>query len=157
MTETDIVVEPGKQEVLITTFFDAPRYQVFNAYIDPQLIPQWWGPRNLTTTVETWEVRPGGSWRVIQSDSEGNEYSFHGVFHEVIEPERITWTFEYEAMPGHVSLETVTFEERDGKTKVTTKSIFQSVEDRDGAIESGMTEGVAESNERLTEILAKAA
>ena len=72
------------------------------------LIPQWWGPARFTTTIDKLDVRPGGSWRFVQRDAAGNEYAFHGVYHEVVSPERIVDTFEFEGMPGHVSLETTT-------------------------------------------------
>ena len=120
---------------------------------NPKLIPRWWGPRLLKTTIKEMDVKTGGSWRVIQSDLEGNEFIFHGVFHYVQSPERITRTMEWEGMPGHVLLETVTFEEFDGKTKAIDTSIFQSIEDRDGMIETGMEVGITESYERSVELL----
>jgi uncharacterized protein YndB with AHSA1/START domain len=156
LTKTRFVAEPGKQESIITRIFDAPRESVFKTYTDPNLIPQWWGPKNLTTTVEKMDARPGGVWRIVQRDAEGNEYAFHGVYHDVAPPQRLVRTFEFEGMPGHVSLETVTLEDLGGKTKLTTKSVFQTVEDRDGMFESGMEEGVNESMDRLAELLAKA-
>jgi uncharacterized protein YndB with AHSA1/START domain len=156
MTKTSFVVEPGKQEIIAARVFDAPRESVFKTYTDPNLIPQWWGPKNLTTTVEKMDARPGGIWRFVQRDAEGNEYAFHGVYHDAAPPQRLVRTFEFEGMPGHVSLETVTLEDVEGKTKMTTKSVFQTVEDRDGMYESGMEEGVNESMDRLAELLAKA-
>jgi uncharacterized protein YndB with AHSA1/START domain len=150
---TRILAEPGKQEVVITRVFEAPRNLVFNAYTDPRLIPQWWGPRYLTTTVDKMDVRAGGMWRFVQLDAKGNEYAFHGVYHEVKAPERLVVTFEFEGMPGHVSLETETFEEFEGKTKWTGRSVFQSVEDRDGMLKSGMEEGASETMDRFAELL----
>jgi uncharacterized protein YndB with AHSA1/START domain len=154
MSKPEIVTEPGKLEIYVTTTFDAPRELVFRAYTDPELVPQWWGPRYLTTTIDKLEARSGGSWRIIQRDPDGNEYSFHGVFHEVAAPDRIIQTFEYEGMPGHVTLETATFEDLGGKTRVVTQSVFQSVEDRDGMVMSGMDTGVNEGYEQLVELLA---
>ncbi len=156
MTKTDFVAEPGRQEVIITRVFDAPRELVFKTYTDPNLIPQWWGPKSLTTTVEKMDVRPGGVWRFVQRDAGGNEYAFNGVFHQIVPPERLVRTFEFEGMPGHVLLETVTLEDLDGKTKVTGRSVFQTVEDRDGMLESGMEGGAAETMDRLSELLAEA-
>jgi uncharacterized protein YndB with AHSA1/START domain len=72
-----------------------------------------------------------------------------------VAPERLVYTFEFEGMPGHVLLETVTFEEQDGKTKLTDVSVFQSIEDRDGMISAGMEEGAVESMDRFAELLAK--
>jgi uncharacterized protein YndB with AHSA1/START domain len=154
--KTKLIAEPGKQEIIVTRTFDAPRALVFKAYTDPKLIPQWWGPRRYTTKVEMMEVRPGGRWRFVQGDASGNEFGFHGVFHELSAPQRIVQTFEYEGTPGHVLLETATFEEQDGKTILTSQSVFQSVADRDGMLNSGMEGGEDESMERLDELLAKA-
>lgn len=92
---TKITAEPGKQEILITREFEAPRNLVFKAFTDPKLYVQWLGPRNLKMTLETFEPRNGGMWRYIQKDEEGNEFAFHGVNHEVLEPERIIGTFEF--------------------------------------------------------------
>ena len=152
---TRIIAERGKQEVIITRVFDAPRTLVFRANTDRNLISQWWGPKRFTTTIDKMDVKPGGQWRFVQRDAAGNEYAFHGVYHEVRSPERIVDTFEFEGMPGHVSLETCTLEDIDGKTKVMTKSVYQSVEDRDGALVSGMEEGVLETMDRLAELLEK--
>jgi uncharacterized protein YndB with AHSA1/START domain len=149
----DLKSEPGVQEVFITRVFDAPRERVFKAHTDPNLIAQWWGPARYTTVVDKLEARAGGSWRFLNRDADGNEYAFHGVFVELIEPERITWTFEFEGMPGHISLETVTFEEHDGKTTVSVHSVYQSVEDRDGMLNAGMAEGLSESWDRLAAII----
>ncbi len=150
-----ISAEPGKQDVTITRAFDAPREMVFKAFTDPSIIPQWWGPRYLTTKVEKLEVKQGGYWRFVQRDAEGKEYGFHGSIHGVEAPARIIQTFEWEGLPGHVSLEAVSFEEKNGKTIVKTHSVFQSVEDRDGMMQSGMETGLADSYERLDELFAE--
>lgn len=156
--KTTIIAEPGKHEMVITREFDAPRELVFKALTDPQLLSQWWGPRYLTTEVEKMDVRSGGQWRFIQRDAEGNAYAFHGVYHEILAPERIIDTFEFEGLPekGHVALETMKLDALpDGRTRLTTQSVFQSVTDRDGALQSGMIEGVNETYERLAELLKK--
>jgi uncharacterized protein YndB with AHSA1/START domain len=155
MSKINFIVEPGKQAVGVTRIFDAPRELVFKLYTDPNRIPQWWGPRNLTTTVEKMELRKGGIWRFVQRDPAGNTYAFNGVYHEVSSPERIVSTFEFEPIPGHVLLETVTFEESGGKTKLTGNYVYQSVEDRDGMVESGMESGESESYDRMEELLEK--
>jgi uncharacterized protein YndB with AHSA1/START domain len=155
MTKLNLIAEPGKQEIVMTRVFDAPRELVFKAHTDPKLIPQWWGPRRFTTTVERMDAKMGGIWRFVHQDANGNEYAFHGVYHEVASPERLVQTFEFEGMPGHVLLETATFEEFEGKTKLTSRSVFQSVEDRDGMLQTDMEEGAAESWNRLAELLAK--
>jgi uncharacterized protein YndB with AHSA1/START domain len=128
MTKMNLIAEPGKQEIIMTRVFDAPRELVFKAHTDPNLVPQWWGPRRLTTTVDRMEAKMGGIWRFVQHDADSNEYAFHDVFHEVASPERLVQTFEFEGMPGHVLLETMTLEEFEGRTKLTARSVFQSVE-----------------------------
>jgi uncharacterized protein YndB with AHSA1/START domain len=151
---TVIRVEPTSQVVGLTRTFDAPRELLFKAYTDPQLIPRWWGPSRLSTTVAAMGVRPGGIWRFIQHDGQGGEYAFHGVYHEVVPPERLVTTFEYEGAPGHVLLETTTFDDLAGRTRLTTRSVFQSVADRDQMVAAGMKQGARESMERLAELLA---
>jgi len=155
---TKITAEPGKQEIVITREFDAPRELVFKAFTDPGLYIKWLGPRELAMTLEKFEPRSGGSWRYIHKDQDGNEFAFHGVNHEVTAPERIIGTFEFEGLPekGHVVLETARFESLPGnRTKLTNQSVFQSVEDRDGMMQSGMERGVNDSYDRLDELLAK--
>lgn len=155
--KTIITAEPGKQELFIIREFDAPRELVFKAHTDPELFVQWMGPRSLTTTLETFEPASGGRWRFIQKDQDGNEYGFHGVFHEV-SPERTIQTFEFEGLPesGHVALETMTLEALpNGRTRLTAQSVFQSVSDRDSMIQSGMEQGVNEGYERFDELLEK--
>ena len=146
---------PSDREIVMSRVFDAPRELVFKAHTDPNLISQWWGLRSSTTIVDKMEVRPGGVWRYVQRDTNGNEYGFNGVYQEIVPPERIVWTFEFEGMPGHVVVESMTLEEHNGKTTLTTRSRFDSVEDRDGMLNSGMEEGANESWDRLAELLAK--
>lgn len=148
---------PSDREILITCVLDAPRDRVFRAYIDPEAIPEWWGPRDYTTKVERMDVRPGGTWRYVQHDADGKEHGFHGVYREVVPPERLVSTFEYEGTPGHVLVETITFEAmRGGKTKVTVHALYESREDRDGMLSAGMEWGMRESMERLEEHVGKA-
>jgi uncharacterized protein YndB with AHSA1/START domain len=156
MAKINLVAEPGKQEVIITRQFNAPRELVFKTYTDPKHVAQWWGPKTLTTRVDQMEVRPGGIWRYVHRDAEGNEDAFHGFYHEIVAPERLVFTFEYEGMPGHILLETVTFEEQDGKTLLVDRSVFQTVEDRDGMVSAGMEMGAAESMDRLAALVEKA-
>ena len=106
-------------------------------------------------TVKENDVRDGGRWRFVHTDAEGHEHGFHGVFHGSASPDGIVRTFEYEGAPGHVSLETLTLTERAGETLVRTVSSFQAVEDRDAMIASGMERGVHDSDERITELLAR--
>ena len=154
MSKPEIVVEPGSLEIVITMTFNAPRELVFKAYTDPALIPQWWGPRYLTTAIDALEARPGGRWRFVQTAPDGGVHAFHGVFHEVSAPERIVQTFEYEGFPGHVSLDTATFEDLGGRTRVIAQSVFQTLEARDGMAASGMEIGINEGYERMNELIA---
>ena len=154
--KTVITAEPGKQELFVTREFDAPRELVFRAYTEPDLYARWLGPRGLSTRFEVFEPVSGGRWRFVQKDESGSEFAFHGVTHEVLAPERIIGTFEFEGLPesGHVLMETTRFESLPGgRTRVTSQSVFQSVDDRDGMIASGMEHGVVEGYERLDEIL----
>ena len=158
MNKTKITAESGKQELFITREFDAPRELVFKAHTDPKLYVQWIGPRRFTMTLEKFEPRSGGMWRYISKDKDGNEYAFHGVNHEVLAPERLIDTFEFEGLPekGHVSLETLRLEELfGGRTKLTVQVVFQSIADRDGMLQGGMEEGLNESHDRLDELLEK--
>ena len=153
--KTQIIAEPGVPQIVITRAFDAPRALVYRAYTDPDLLARWLGPRRLTLTIERHDLRDGGTWRYIHRDTDGTEAGFHGVFHGTPSPDNLVRTFEYEGAPGHVSLETATFEDHDGKTLVRTNAVFQSVEDRDAMIQSGMESGVNEGMERLDELLAR--
>ncbi len=155
MTTMHITAEPGSRSVVITSELDAPRDLVFRAHVDPELLVRWLGPRRLTMTVEHNEARDGGRWRFVHRDAEGNEFGFHGVFHGDPSPERTVRTFEYEGAPGHVSLEALTIEERGGRSFLRTVSVYESVEDRDAMVESGMETGVREGLERLEELLAR--
>jgi uncharacterized protein YndB with AHSA1/START domain len=151
------VTTPTDREIHTERVFDAPRDRVFAVYTDPKLIPEWWGPRGTTATVDEMDVRPGGRWRFVITNSDGSEVpAMHGTYREVTPPERLVQTFEWEGMPGHVSVDTVEFEDLgEGRTKVTTTSIFHTTEERDGFLESGMEHGLGETYERLEEVLAR--
>jgi uncharacterized protein YndB with AHSA1/START domain len=153
MAKLKLVAEPGKHDIVMTREFNAPRDLVFKAFTDPTLIPKWWGPTSVTTTVDTMDVRMGGIWRYVQRDADGHEFGFRGVYHHIAAPERLVFTFEWEGLPGHVLLETVTLAERDGKTIVTDSMVFQSIEDRDGMLQSGMEHGAAQSWDRFEALL----
>lgn len=155
--ETKIIAEPGTNVITIIREFDAPRELVFRAYTEPDLYVRWLGPRGYAMNLEKFEPWSGGSWRYVQRDLQGNEYAFHGVNHDVTAPERLIGTFEFEGLPepGHVTLEAATFEALPGgRTRMTGQSIFLSVADRDGMLQSGMEYGVNDSYERLDELLA---
>ena len=145
---------PSDVEIVGSRIMDAPPELVFKAYTDPELIPEWWGPRRYTTTVDKMDVRPGGAWRFIHRAADGGQHAFNGVYREVLPPKRLVFTFNYEGAPGHEVVETVTFEGvEDGKTKMTDHMLFDSRAARDGMLNSGMEEGGTESIERLVELL----
>lgn len=148
-----IVTLPSDTEIKQERMFDAPRELVFRAYTDPEILPQWWGPHGYTTRVDKLELHPGGKWRFVQHDAEGNEFAFRGEYREVLPPERVVGTFEFEGMPGHIAVEATTFEAVEGGTKLTTVSSFDSQEDRDGMLQSGMEQGAAESLDRFEALL----
>lgn len=155
MPKAQITAEPGTPQMFLTREFAAPRELLFRAHTDPDLLVQWLGPRRLTMTIDVYEVRDGGRWRYIHREENGAEHGFHGVFHGTPSLDGIVQTFEYEGVPGHVCLETLTFEEQDGKTLLRINDVYQSVEDRDAALQSGMESGINESYERLDELIAK--
>ena len=154
---TVTVTTPTDREIRMERVFDAPRDLVFKAYTDPKLIPEWWGPREGTTVVDRMDVRPGGDWRFVTRQADGSETAFRGTYREITPPERIVQTFEWEGMPGHVAVETATFEDLGDRTKVTTTSLFHTAEERDGMLESGMEGGANETYARLDELLARLA
>ncbi|MEU6646027.1 SRPBCC family protein [Saccharomonospora sp. NPDC046836] len=153
---TEVIFEPGRQDIIIKREFDAPRDVVFQAFTNPELIPRWWGARRFTTTVEWMDVRHGGKWRFVSRNNEdGNEYAFRGVYHDVVAPSGTVFTFEFEhGGPGYLQLVTESFEEVDGRTQYVQVSLFQSVEDRDGWIPTDMDRGIRESMDLLADLIA---
>jgi len=155
MPETVITAEPGSSLITITRDFDAPRELVFRAHVDPDLLVRWLGPRELKMAVDHYDARNGGTYRYVHRDAQGGEYWFRGVFHGDPSPEALVQTFEFEGEPGHVSLNVLTFAEHNGQTRLHTVASFPSVADRDAILESGMSRGVRDSDERLGELLAR--
>jgi uncharacterized protein YndB with AHSA1/START domain len=150
---TQIVAQPGSPFIEVWRDFDATPAQLFRAWTEPGLVAQWLGPRELTIKVIEYDARPGGSYRYLHSAPDGAEYRFRGVFHTVTAAERIIQTFEYEGAPGEVSLDSVTFEDRGGLSRLHERSVFSSVEARDAAIASGMEHGITDSMDRLSELI----
>ncbi|MBM4404905.1 MAG: ATPase [Chloroflexi bacterium] len=145
----------GDRELVLTREFDAPLALVFEAFTKAEHIVNWWGPRRYATIVERLDLRPGGKWRFINREANGTEHGFRGEFREVMPPERLVWTFEYEGFPGHISVETATFEERNGKTLLTARAVYSTPEDLLAILQTDMAEGAAESYDRLEELLQK--
>ncbi len=155
MGTTRVTAEPGLPFIEIEREFNAPRDLIFRAHTDPELLVQWLGPRRLTMTVDRLEIRDGGTWRYVHREPDGTEHGFHGVFHGTPSVDGIVQTFEYEGTPGDVSLESLTLEERDGRTLVRAHSVYRSIEARDAMIQSGMEQGLNEGYERLDELIAR--
>jgi len=137
--------------------FDAPRERVWKAFTDPELVPRWWGPHGTTTTVVEMDVRPGGTWRYVSRASDRDDVTFYGEYLEVDPPKRLEWTFMFdvEGVGPMGGPETFTFDEVDGKTKVTSVGHMGSVEALEGALASGMVKGAVETWDRLATLLAK--
>ena len=153
--ETEIVSDPHVPLVRITREFDAPPEKVFRAHTDPDLVRQWLGPRRHEMKIEHFDCRTGGSYRYFHV-SDGNEYGFHGSFHEVRPAELIVQTFTFEGFPDGVALERMVFEDLGGgRTRLVATSLVDSFEERDAFVASGMEDGVREGYERLDELLAK--
>jgi uncharacterized protein YndB with AHSA1/START domain len=147
------VTTPSDREIVMTRVFDAPRDLVFEAHSSCEHMSRWWGPRRYEVISCDIDFRPRGKWRIVHRGPEGDEYAFRGEYREIVRPERIVWTFEFEGMPGAVSIETLTLEEHDGKTTFVGTSVFDTVEQRNGMLESGMETGAAETMDRLDEYL----
>ena len=145
---------PSDREIVLTREFDAPRELVFEAHSKAEHMRQWWGPRKYEIPLCEIDFRPGGTWRMVHRGPDGEEFGFHGEYREIVAPEKIVWTFEFEGAPGNVSVETATFEERDGKTILTASAVYDSVEARDAMLQTGMEDGAAETYDRLAEYLA---
>jgi uncharacterized protein YndB with AHSA1/START domain len=153
-TQEVTVAAEGEREIVTERVFNAPRERVFKAFVDPDLIPRWWGRREDTTTVDRMDVREGGDWRFVTEGPDGT-HAFRGTFRVVDPPHELEQTFEWEGLPGHIAVETTTFDDLgDGRTRVTTRSRFDTTEDRDGMLASGMEIGLGQSYEQLDELLA---
>lgn len=155
MSPKATVTKPSDREFRVERVFDAPRDRVFATLTDPELIPEWWGPRGMTTIVEEMDPERGGRWCFLMRDADGGETRFRGTYREVTPPERIVQTFEWSGMPGHVSVETATLEDLGEQTRVVSVSVFHRTEERDGMLDSGMEGGMNETYERLDEVLAR--
>jgi uncharacterized protein YndB with AHSA1/START domain len=152
MTKAKITT-PGDRDVRIERIFNAPRERVWRAMTDPELLAQWWGRGN-KVVVEKFELERGGHWRFVEHSDHG-VHGFEGRFAEIVPPERVVQTFEWDGMPGHTCLETMTLEDLgDGRTRLVTTSLFLTAEDRDGMLQSGMEGGVNESYAALDRLLA---
>jgi len=148
-----VVSLPSDREIRMIRSFRAPRELVFKAHIDPEHLRRWWGPRAATLAVCDLELRPAGRYRFVCREPDGTEHAFRGEYLRIEPPALLEYTFEYEGFPGHVSVETLTFEEAAGITTLTSNTVYASRDDRDATLQSGMESGAAESMDRLEELL----
>jgi uncharacterized protein YndB with AHSA1/START domain len=141
--------------IKISRIFNAPPERLWRIHTEPTLIAKWWGSRSSTTRIEQMDVREGGRWRFVSQDGDGNVYAFRGEYKAVEPPKRLVWTFEFEGMPGHVTIDEYLFEAQPGgKTRLTNLSHYNSIEDLEGMLQSGMEEGGNESWDRAEDLLA---
>jgi uncharacterized protein YndB with AHSA1/START domain len=147
------ITTPADRLIHVERVFDAPRERVWRAFTDPALVAQWWGGEG-NLVVERMEVERGGHWRFVDHSEHGVN-GFEGRYREVTPPERLAYTFEWDGLPGHVCIETLTFEDLgDGRTKIVTTTLFHTNEERDGMLSSGMERGMNQSYEALDRLLA---
>ena len=154
---TEVAVTlPSDREIRFTRWFEHPRHQLFEAWTWPEHVRQWWGCEGSTLTACEMDLRPGGTWRLVMRMSDGSEHPFKGAYCEIVPNERLVYTECYD-MPGIGSpewLTTITFEEIDGKTKLTHSILHRSVEARDGHLKAGMEAGTVQTLNRLAEHVA---
>ena len=141
----------GDREILITREFDAPAALVYRAWTDPELVPRWWTARRGTMDLCEIDLRVGGAWRYVMTAEGGFEVGFHGEYREIVPGERLVHTEVYEGMPDAAALDTITFEERDGRTLVTMLVTHELPEHRDAHIASGMEHGLQDALDLLEE------
>jgi uncharacterized protein YndB with AHSA1/START domain len=147
---------PSDREVVVERVFSAPPHVVWQAFTEPEQLAQCWGRGN-KLVIEKLELRPGGRWRFVEHADDG-VHGFEGVYREVTPPERLTWTFAWDGMAGHAVLGTTTFEDLgDGRTRVVSRSRFQTSGERDAMLGFGMEKGRDASFTALDRLLAKAA
>ena len=150
---TTIEADADVPLIRMTRDFRATPAQLVRAHTDRDLFAQWIGPNDIETRIDVWDARTGGSWR-FTNIHEGEEYGFHGCFHEVRD-DRLVQTFTYDGFPDGVSLETMWFEDLgDGRTRLHSTSLVDSFESRDAMLASGMEVGVNDGYEKLDGLLA---
>jgi uncharacterized protein YndB with AHSA1/START domain len=150
--KTTINAPEGQPFIDMEREFDAPAELVHRAYLEPELVKQWLGPRKYEMVIERWDARDGGGYRYFHRGEDGS-HGFPGVFHSTA-IDNMVQTFEYDGAPGHVSLDTQKIEDLPGgRSRMTSHSVFLSVADRDAMVEAGMSSGVEEGYERLDALL----
>lgn len=150
--QVSIEAVPDLPIIRITRDFDATPAQLMRAHTDPELFARWVGPDDTATEILDWDARTGGRWRYV-SRLQGEEYGFHGSFHEVSDT-RIVQTFTYDGQPEGVALETLWFEELGGgRTRLHAQSLVDSFEGRDQWMASGMETGVNDGYAKLDSLV----
>jgi uncharacterized protein YndB with AHSA1/START domain len=154
MGKTVFTIDKDNLEVHAERVYKATPEQLYDAYTDPEKIAQWWGPAKYKMIVDKMDVRVGGVWRFLHEEADGTQYAFNGVYKELDRPNKIVDSFEFEGMPGHVLIETATFEPQpDGTTKLTATSRYENLEDLEGMVATGMEGGLTEGQERLARLV----
>jgi uncharacterized protein YndB with AHSA1/START domain len=151
-SHTATVTLPTDEQILITREFDAPKHLVFEAYTTPELVKRWWHANRGEMTIAEIDLRVGGRWRSAMVTDGGVEVAFHGEYREIVPNERLVSTEAFEGIPdpdANATLNTVTFTEKDGRTKVTILVEASSKEIRDAIIESGMEDGLQDALDLL--------
>lgn len=159
-TDTLTVTTPTDREIVLTRVFDAPRRLVFDAWTRPELLRRWFGPHGRELVVCEVDLRVGGAWRYVLRAPDGTEMHLHGVYREIVAPERLVRTETNDgcaAEAGGESLVTTVLVERDRRTTLTSTMRYPSQQIRDAVIDSGVERGVAESYDRLAGLLAAVA
>ena len=149
---TATVTLPNDEQILITREFDAPKHLVYRAWTTPELVKRWWSGNRGETTVAEIDLRVGGVWRCVMVTDGGFEVAFHGEYREVVPNERIVATEVYEGMPDGEALNTVTFDEAEGRTTLTVLVQHASKEARDAHVNSGMEVGMQEGMDLLEQV-----
>lgn len=154
--ETTVEAVPDLPTIRMVREFDAPPERVYRAWVDPDLVARWMGPNDTEMRIDHWDARTGGSYRYTMW-REGEEVAaFYGSFHEARADQRLVQTFCWEGMPDGVSLETMTFENlADGRTRLVSVSVVDTMEARDAILASGMETGVLEGFAKLDALLAE--
>jgi uncharacterized protein YndB with AHSA1/START domain len=155
--ESFSVSTPSDREIQVTRVFNAPRAVVFEAFTKPELVRQWLlGPPGWTMPVCEIDLRIGGAYRYLwRRETDGSEMGMGGVFREIVWPERLVATEEFDEAwyPGE-ALDTTVFVEEGDTTRITITVFYESMEARDTARRSGMERGMAASYDRAEELLA---
>lgn len=162
MNKNDSTDAQCNREIVITRIFNAPRKLVFEVWTQPEHVAQWWGPKGFTTRVTEIDLRPGGKWRYVMISPDGKEYPAKGVFREIVPPERIVTTDEFDEgfekvmntdLPKGIVM-TAVFDDLIDKTKLTLRIMHESVEERRKHEEMGVVAGWNSSLDCMDEYLA---